>query len=138
MEVTGIKELVEMVQQLGERYKQALAAALYQEAAAVMTESLKEVPVDVGRLRQSHYVAPPDNLDNPVAQAGYGAHYGVYVHERTDAKHNSPTKDHFLSDPLTRATGSYADRIAKRTKDNVQSGIGISNVSSLYPKEPKT
>jgi hypothetical protein len=138
MEVIGLNELVQAIKHLEDRYKEALAAAIYQEAAAVMAESLREVPVDVGRLRQSHYVAPPDDLDNPVAQAGYGARYGIYVHERTDMKHNAPTKDHFLSDPLARATGGYAARVANRVKENLQKGIDRHNAAGLYPKAPKT
>lgn len=137
MNVTGLDEVLAAMKHLLERQKEAIAAAIYQEAAACMAESLKQCPVDSGRLRQSHFVAPPQDLDDPVAQVGYGAAYGVYVHERTDLKHNEPTKDHFLSDPLTLSTEGYAGRLTKRAQENLNRGVDRGSVSGLYPKRPK-
>lgn len=136
MEIEGIDQVIAAVKHLGERYKEALAASLYQEAAVAMAESLKECPVDSGRLRQSHYVAPADDLDDPYVQVGYGAQYGLAVHERGDLKHSAPTKDHFLSDPLARSTEGYSARVAKRTQQNLNNGIDRQAAGGLYPKRP--
>jgi len=137
MEVLGLDKVIEAMKHLGKRHQEAIAAAIYQEAAAIMNESLKEVPVDGGKLKQSHYVAPAEDLDNPVVQVGYGKAYGIYVHERGDLKHNPPTKDHFLSDPMARASEGYAARVAKRTQQNLNTGIDRKAAGGLYPKRPK-
>ncbi len=138
MDVLGLPELAKALEKFAKRVKDAAAAAVYQEACQVMGESVKECPVDKGRLRQSNYVAPPQDLDNPTAQVGYGAEYGVYVHERTDLKHNAPTKDHFLSDPMIRALEGYTERLNKRTQRNIEKNVGLGNTPKLYPKTPKT
>lgn len=136
-DVIGLSDLVAALKHIETRYKEAIAAAVYQEACAVMAVSLQQVPVDVGRLRQSHYVAPAEDIDNPVAQVGYGSSYGVYVHERTDLKHNAPTKDHFLSDPLAATTAGYSERLSKRIEENMKRGIDRASTSKLYPRAPK-
>src|SRR4051794_23359067 len=136
--VLGLDQVIATLKHLGDRQREALAAALYQEAAAVMAESIKECPVDTGRLRQSNYVAPAEDLDDPAVQVGYGAAYGLYVHERGDLKHPSPTKDHFLSDPLARATDGYGTRVAKRAQGNLNNGVDRKSAGGLYPKRPKT
>lgn len=137
MEVV-IAGVVEAIAAAKKRYQQAAAAAVYQEASAVMAESLTECPVDSGRLRQSHYVAPPSDLDDPVAHAGYGADYGVMVHERDDMKHAAPTKAHFLSDPIARTTEGYGERVAKRIHNNFANGVAIGSAGGGYPKRPAT
>lgn len=136
-EIIGLQDLVQAMKHLQTRYQEAVAAAIYQEACTVMAASLQLCPVDVGRLRQSHYVAPAVDIDNPVVQVGYGAAYGVYVHERADIKHSSPTKDHFLSDPLTEATSGYSERLSKRITENLQRGVDRGSSGKLYPKAPK-
>lgn len=137
MEIRGLDEVIKAMAHLAKRQKEALAAAEYQEAASVMLESLKECPVDSGRLRQSHYVAPADDLDNPIVQVGYGARYGLVVHERGDLKHGAPTKDHFLSDPIARVSEGYGQRIAKRTQQNLNTGVDRKSVGGAFPKRPK-
>ena len=138
MEVLGIDKVIAAMEHLNKRYREALAAAIYQEAAAVMAESIKECPVDSGRLRQTAYVAPAKDIDNPVVEIGYGARYGIYVHERGDLKHTAPTKAFFLSDPATRAVDGYAARVEKRTQENLNRGVDRKAAKGPYPTGPKT
>lgn len=64
---------------------EALAAALFQEAEAVMAESKREVPVDMGTLRNSGFVDEPTIMHGEVeVTMGYGGSasaYALWVHE---------------------------------------------------------
>jgi hypothetical protein len=129
-----------------EQYKAAVAAAVYQEAVQVANVSVKQVPVDTGRLRASFWLAPPESLDNPVVRAGYGTDYALYVHERTDVSHAKRQKGggmaesgkaKFLEDPINDAKSGWADRVAERAKENIKNGVGLSGCKSTYKENPE-
>jgi len=116
-------------------YKRALAAAIYQEGFALLAESVKECPVDKGRLRASGYVSPPVDAENPAATVGYGTDYAIYVHERTELRH-PVGKAKFLSDPMNRRLSGYQQRIAARTQENYRSGVGVDAIPVEAPTTP--
>lgn len=122
--VTGVSAVLKALDKIAAEYRAAMGKAIYQEAAAVMAVSLRQVPVDSGRLRASQYIAKPeiDASGQPFVRIGYDTEYAAAVHERTDLKHAEPTKDHFLSDPLAEALPGYAERIAKRAKAITEAG----------------
>jgi hypothetical protein len=43
-------------------YKHPTAGALYQKALEIDADAVSRVPVDTGRLRASHFVAPPEGV----------------------------------------------------------------------------
>lgn len=97
---------------------QRAAAALYQEAEAIMAIAKTRTPVDTGALRASGYTAPPDVSGDTISvELGFGgaaSEYAVFVHERFDLKHAPGTGPKFLEDPLKEAAPGLADRLAKR------------------------
>lgn len=108
----GLDGILTKMKAYGEENKKAGAKAVLQEAYALQAESQKECPVATGRLRASAYTKPTDDG----AKVGYGTGYSVYVHERVDIPHKVG-KAKFLEDPLNRMKVGYAERIAKRMKE---------------------
>jgi hypothetical protein len=102
--------------------RDALRSAAYLEYVDIMRVSLREVPVDTGRLRASAFVTFPKYTGEIKIFAGYSTDYAIYVHEDEFATHKPPTKDHFLTDPMEQALPGIADRIAKRAKALLKSG----------------
>ena len=122
VQLEGLDAFLQGLKDVEERYRKAAAAAVYQEATIVGRESVKQCPVDTGRLRSSFYLKPPEDLNNPVVRMGYGTDYGVYVHERVDVYHAAPTKAKFLEDPINAAKSGWAERVARRMKALVDGG----------------
>lgn len=86
--ITGAKEIVRALEVAGDRGRRLAAAALYQEAERVMSDSKQEVAVGVdGVLRASGFVRlPTDDGRKIEVEMGYGgaaAGYALYVHEGT-------------------------------------------------------
>jgi hypothetical protein len=116
-EVAGLAKALKMLEGLGTRVPAALAAALYQEAEAVMARSKQEfVPVDTGTLRASGYVEPPALTDGGIlVTLGYGgaaAAYALKQHEDLALHHPNGGQAKYLETPLNEAATGMADRVA--------------------------
>ncbi len=137
IEITGADKVIRGLKRAGKRGRNALGAALYLEAADIMRASLREVPVDTGRLRSSHYIAPPGRGDfsGPVVELGYGTDYALAVHEQTEVPHGGETKSKYLTGPMNRAMSGYALRVAKRGQNFFEREIGFGGVS--FPVRPR-
>lgn len=87
VDILGTKQMAARLQQLGKTAAEAIGAALYREAEAIMAKSLAIVPVDLGPLRASGHVQAPVILPNgATVTIGYGgpaAPYAIYIHEGT-------------------------------------------------------
>lgn len=145
MELSGLAQVLEAMNAASEQYKGAVAAAVYQEAVLVANASIKQVPVRTGRLRGSFWLAAPESADNPAVYCGYGTDYALPVHERTDVSHmkmqkhggmGESGKAKFLEDPINDAKDGWADRVARRAKDNFKSGVGLTACKSPYKDSP--
>lgn len=133
--VKGQEEIRKKLDELARKYPRALAGALYQEGAELLSDSLRRVPVEFGVLRSSGYVAPPTGLEEPVVEIGYGTDYAVPVHERTGA-HHEVGEAKYLERAVDARTGGMLERIAKWTIDNEKRGIGMQAIPGV-PREPK-
>ena len=80
------------------------------EAEKIMTESLIEVPVDTGRLKNSKFINHDVTSNGVVSTLGYRALYALPVHE-IDRPH-AVGKSQYLRDPLNRAMPGLAARVA--------------------------
>lgn len=124
MALINLLNVVQRLEDYRRKLTEATGAALYQEALAVMAVSQRQVPVDTGRLRATATVGGPvDTGNGPEVPLGYGTDYALYVHERTDMRHNAPTKAKFLEDPLRAAAVGFKERLAKRIKQNMANGV---------------
>ncbi len=114
----------------------ALAASLYGEGLALLSESLREVPVATGRLRNTGYVNPPRTGGRGlVVEVGYGTDYAVPVHEKTEVNH-PVGKAKFLADPLNTRLNGFERRVGARAKRFFDRRIGVESVIARAPKSP--
>lgn len=119
-----------------ERMKGAGGAALYEEALAVDALSVKKTPVDTGRLRATHYVAPPvQQGEQVVVELGNGTEYAIYVHERTDVAH-AVGEAKFLQNALNERSKGMLERLQKRTRRNLKAGIVMPALDPSVPTAP--
>lgn len=84
--VTGTDELKAALAKLGENTQPKMAAALYQEAEAIMaTAKERYVPVDHGVLRNSGFVQQPkidgDDISVTLGFGGVAKAYAIAIHE---------------------------------------------------------
>lgn len=84
-ELKGAAELAEAMALMQGRALEAVGAAMYQEAEGIMTDSKRLVPVDMGTLRNSGFVNPPDvkasEIEVTLGYGGAGSEYAIYQHE---------------------------------------------------------
>jgi hypothetical protein len=132
---TQINRVLTAFKKVEKKTIDAVRTGLYLEALAIIRKSMRQVPVETGRLRSTAFVTLPDRSKNPRLRMGYGTEYGIYVHERTDAEHLPPTKDHYLSDPIKDALPGLKERVAKRAKAALKSGRLLGDTAS-FPTEP--
>ena len=82
-------------------------------------KSKRYTPKDTGRLVQSGYLEVRDRAQGPVVEMGYGRGgdppYTVFVHERLDLKHKSPTRAKFLQEALQEDAGKIQENLQKLT-----------------------
>lgn len=134
----GKDSVIATLRQAIPRMRGAAAAALYQEALAVDAESVKRTPVDTGRLRATHYVAPPTYTadgERIVVELGNGTDYAIYVHERTELRHTTGEAK-FLQNALNARSAGMLERLAKRTARNLRSGVTSAVLSAEVPTAP--
>ncbi len=119
IEIKGLDEVMRKLGKAGAGAQRELAAALYEEAQGIRTESLPEVPVDTGTLRGSGTVTDPEIKGKSVlVQMGYGgaaSEYAMKVHEDLKAYHKVG-KAKYLEDPVNRRSKGMGGRIAGRLR----------------------
>lgn len=86
----GLKDL-HKVAALGPNVQKVIARTLYSEANAVLNESKKIVPVDLGTLKNSgkvkRPVVTPTTVSVDITYGGAAADYAFIVHEDPSARH---------------------------------------------------
>jgi hypothetical protein len=125
LSVKGLAELRRKLVSLATETPRQLGRALWKEGQELEAESVGLVPVDTGRLRASHYCAPPEQTADGISvEVGYGTDYGLAVHERIDVYH--PVGEaKFLEIPLKMRAAGMAQRVADRVRSYVENGQGV-------------
>lgn len=123
VDLTGQKQLMKVLTALVAQAPQIVGAALYREGEAIMTESKKLCPVDLGNLRSTGHVTPPEEHGGHVTVTlGYGgpaAKYAVAQHERLDFKH-TVGQAKYLEEPMLAASQGLDARIAQSIKKGIE------------------
>jgi hypothetical protein len=108
---------------MGEAGQQAAKAALYQEGEAIMTESKRQCPVDLGNLRATGHVSQPEmqqgHITVTLAYGGPSATYAIVQHERLDFRH-TVGKAKYLEDPMLAAVNGMEARLRARIKRGLE------------------
>jgi hypothetical protein len=98
--IEGINRTLARMQRLAKNNRKALARGMQKAGDFLLKESKMIVPVDTGKLRRSGFNRlTEDKRKSVVFQVGYSRRYAVYVHERLDLAHKSPTSAKFLEKP---------------------------------------
>lgn len=98
---------------------EALASGLFLEQEAIMSASKQEVPVDLGVLRASGTVLPPDSNGTIIeVVSGYGGAaeaYAIVQHERLSYRH-TVGKAKYLEHPFLARAPQIPANLAKRVE----------------------
>ena len=136
MPLLGANELCEKLSTYKQAAPAALGAALYEEAVDIVGAADEDVPYEFGHLRRSHFVElPRDAGSGPEVEFGYGAGYGLYVHE-VPANHPKGGKDHWLRDAVNSTASGRAERLAARTAAHLEAGEGFEAASGVPVERP--
>lgn len=137
IQVRGLKELRAALHRERGRLLDAFAAAIYAEAMKADARGLDEdmAPWDTGRMKQSHYVAPPTVSGSTVTcELGYGVDYAIYVHERTELRHPHGQAK-WLKRVLDEIARGFTERIAAGMERALASGLSIRALPAQAPKD---
>lgn len=122
IEITGQREVQKNLRKLIDNAPEAFAAALWQNAQDIQRVASTKVPVDYGTLKRSWLVDAPKFKGSEISvDVGYGTHYAIFVHERTDVSH-STGQAKFLEDAIKEESGGFSKKLAKRAEKILESG----------------
>lgn len=97
------------------------AEVLYDALEPTYEKTQERVPVDTGDLKDSGYLEKRTSRGSVQVEIGYGRGgeppYAVFVHEKTDIKHASPTSAKFLQGPLEEDSDAIQERILQGLKE---------------------
>lgn len=137
IELRGVDEMVKNLRAQAARYPEAAAGALYEEGLGVDADMVPRIPVDTGRVRSTHYVAPPKREGDEVyVEVGVGTDYAVPLHERTEVPH-AVGEAKFLEHALYTRSSGMLGRLAARTAANAEAGHGVTPTPDV-PRRPAT
>jgi len=126
----GVSQMQSRVNAIARRHPDRVAAALYRQGEFIMTRSKDEfVPVDLGTLRGTGHVVPPERDGRLVrvilAYGGPAAPYALAIHEHLSS-HSPPSWRHgtvhfspsgtgpkYLERPLMEWLATGAEALAK-------------------------
>ena len=134
----GDKALVKALEALDDKGRAAVAAALYIEGHGVDADMVPRIPVDTGRLRSTHYVAPPTIEGSLITvEVGVGTDYAVAVHERTEVGHKVGEAK-FLEKALVARLPGMGQRIGQLIWRAIETKSGVTPLPSTNsPARPK-
>lgn len=141
IDAKGIQALRTSLRDELRRMSDAVSAALYDEALKIDARALEEdmAPWDTGRLKQSHYVAPPtvDAAGERITvDLGYGVAYAIYVHERTEL-HHPHGQAKWLQRTLEQFAQGFEQRIAAKVKRARELNLTFRAIPATAPTSPQ-
>ena len=123
MRIEGLPALRAALAAAGRRGTDALASAMADEADIIMEESKRRAPVDLGPLRASGVVLPPEKRGNSVSiEMGYGGAASAYAlrqHEEISWRH-TVGEAKYLERPVLEHAPKLAGNLAKRIRAAVE------------------
>lgn len=104
VEIIGLDRLERFLTRAPALVDKAVAAGLYAAANEAFRISQRLVPVRWGILKGSGHVTIPKKTglewEVIIGYGGAASEYSIYVHERLDLRHRSPTQAKFLEEPV--------------------------------------
>lgn len=137
LQMLGVTKVRKALSASGVEYAAAARAALYQCGFVVDAGAAKRVPVDTGRLRSTHYVAPPKRYGGGYrVEVGFGTKYAYRQHQALNYRHTHGEALYLLK-ALQELAPTFRQRMALLTERNRQLGIGVSSIPAEAPKRPR-
>ena len=100
-----------------------LAFALNVEGENIMGKSVRDTPVDTGRLKSTGHVKLPQQRRGVVEVVlAYGTNYAIYVHEIVSHRvtsgpvYHKSGKAKFLEDAVKNGAKGFTERVKKQVK----------------------
>lgn len=123
MKIEGMAQLRAALAAAGARGGDALASAMVDEADIIMEESKRRAPVDLGTLRASGVVLPPQRSGGSISiEMGYGgaaSDYALRQHEET-GWHHTVGEAKYLERPVLEHAPKMAGNLAKRVRNSLE------------------
>lgn len=135
MELRGDAALLRALRKAAKDYPGALARALYAEGFDIQSAAMRICPVDVTVLVSSAYTSPPTGPD-AVVEVGFGTHYAVYQHEKTELRHKPGKQAKYLETPVNERSGVLLGNLMSRTRANILSGQTSEAIAPLGATRP--
>jgi hypothetical protein len=126
VKATGFKETAAAIEVSRRRHEDAFRAAEFVVAGDLLSELLPGIPVATGELRDSRFLT----RTSPV-QAGFAAEHATVVHEVGEHKK-------YLQRPMSQASSSVPDRIARLIPGFVKAGTTLATAKTDHPERPET
>lgn len=119
-ELKGVATMDALMRRIAEAVPDAMAGALFRRAEDISSASDPLVPVDLGTLKNSRFVDPPQQSGRTASvRLGYGgaaAPYAAAVHEDMTARHEVGQAK-YLEEPFLEKTATMARDIADDLRD---------------------
>lgn len=134
--IEGADEIEKLLAQAGDKAESAASAALYEEGLGIDANMVPRIPVDTGRLRSTHYVAPPTRNGGEIfVEVGVGTDYAAAVHERTEVGH-VVGEAKFLEKAVAARVPGMAGRLAASIARHLDAGTIMIPLASDPPARP--
>lgn len=102
----------------------ALKEAMYAEAATVLEESKRIVPVDLGDLKRSGTVEAPtvsgDQIEVAITYGGEASEYALIVHEDMNARHKDGQSAKYLEKPFMAHQDKFVRNVTMRVAQYIR------------------
>lgn len=131
VKASGAGAIADKLRDVKARIGDAVGVAMYEEAVEIMRDSTDRAPTSSGQLRDSAYVTEPDGAH---VEAGYGVHYALVQHERTDLHHDDG-ESKFLQKAIDDRTPGMADRLTERAVELLEADAE-GNAGGDFPTSP--
>lgn len=129
----GLPQVQKNLKEAARKYKEAIAAAQYVEAADLVRMAQAITPLATGALRASIFIKSIVNgRGGPRTKVGFSAPYAHLQHSHTSWKHRVG-QALFLSTPLKTIQSGFVARVAARAKRFYETGVSIS-MTDIFPK----
>ena len=133
LDMSDLAKLEKTLRTAQRYYPMHYAAALYQMGLLTISQSVRVVPVDTGRLKNAIYVDPPKRRGGEWSvYIGAATDYALMVHEDTStwrpyggnaAGSNSPGQSKYIEHPLRERESTWKRDILKLVNRNIRKGI---------------
>jgi len=129
--LNALRDSLRRINGATEQIIDAVRASIYQEAQGIIAKSVRNTPVDTGRLRASAFATLPEEKEIE-STIGHSVEYALYVHERTEMRFVTGGAK-FLERAVNERRQGYEERLAKRIDENFRLGRKLGTVKQDFP-----